>query len=634
MCGIQKAETIWTALQAKIAQYPGNPAAEQSYDQFIQEERNLAYRIGELKRTIADIDREMAALTGLEEQLVPASAKAQADHDVSLALQAYELERQSLENIIRELEGLRGINVDYSAQQAAWRAAAETLRRLMPELSGLPDKSADRPVIEMNLLGAQTAAETAERLRSQHQLLDSTTGQARYCQTYSEYTRLGGEIKQRKGIPAALATMDARVVELRDKMSELRVDIKTRTVLLQGKCPTCAHCPEEREKDAARAQLLEMDILLRQAGEMAATVEQEYRRLQEADRELSRLTAQQEQYAAELESTPADVRDFDPFEYKKRYEELMLDRSTQQHRAGVLQQQLRELDQLMLARTRLESQIKAANATMVSTVPAVMDFDPVSFGAATHRMQEIETQRQGQKVICDGKERILLSAKAVVAGLLGRVVPDVTYNQQQADRALHATHTTRRIQEAANLAALEQQQLSNRPNGEYMKKMASESKAARKFAASLEKVRTIFHRENFPRLLLSQKRDKINIKLADYLAEFNFPYQVHLEADGEFTYDADDFYHIPVAKLSGGERVVAAIAFILSLAEIAGGSFPVIVFDEPTANLDAGYREVLSSVLGKAGELLGRRGMMLIVPTHDPSVLSMAENVIDMEELT
>lgn len=75
-------------------------------------------------------------------------------------------------------------------------------------------------------------------------------------------------------------------------------------------------------------------------------------------------------------------------------------------------------------------------------------------------------------------------------------------------------------------------------------------------------------------------------------------------------------------ELSGGEQQRGAIAQVVA----AGARF--IVADEPTAELDA---RSSADVLSIASKLAGR-GVTLVLATHDPSVLRIADEAIELED--
>jgi putative ABC transport system ATP-binding protein len=76
----------------------------------------------------------------------------------------------------------------------------------------------------------------------------------------------------------------------------------------------------------------------------------------------------------------------------------------------------------------------------------------------------------------------------------------------------------------------------------------------------------------------------------------------------------------PVSDLSGGQRQRVAIARALAL------DAPVLVMDEPTAELDAATRDVILKMLtDEAG-----RGRVLLIASHDPDVLERSDHIIEL----
>ncbi len=79
--------------------------------------------------------------------------------------------------------------------------------------------------------------------------------------------------------------------------------------------------------------------------------------------------------------------------------------------------------------------------------------------------------------------------------------------------------------------------------------------------------------------------------------------------------------HGRASQLSGGE--LARAAFAVALAR----DVPVVIVDEPTAELD---RESAETLLG-AMSAATTRGTTFVVATHDPSVLAIADHIVEIE---
>ena len=84
-----------------------------------------------------------------------------------------------------------------------------------------------------------------------------------------------------------------------------------------------------------------------------------------------------------------------------------------------------------------------------------------------------------------------------------------------------------------------------------------------------------------------------------------------------------------VSSLSGGEKTILAIAFILALNRAVGSRIGFLILDEPTAELDEENRRTLVRLLRDAS----REGMVkqLIVVTHHEDVADMADRLCRAE---
>ena len=72
-------------------------------------------------------------------------------------------------------------------------------------------------------------------------------------------------------------------------------------------------------------------------------------------------------------------------------------------------------------------------------------------------------------------------------------------------------------------------------------------------------------------------------------------------------------------RLSGGQQVLASMAFLLALSEVLS-QLDFLILDEPTTHLDANRRRELVSVLEKL-----RRVPQLIIVDHHPELLKAAD---------
>jgi len=128
-------------------------------------------------------------------------------------------------------------------------------------------------------------------------------------------------------------------------------------------------------------------------------------------------------------------------------------------------------------------------------------------------------------------------------------------------------------------------------------------KVAERYRKYLAAKATLKYRE------LTNKADKI---------EWRNDYAVHLISPIAEKISDRNFSH-----LSGGEQMVVALCLRAALNEMFSAS-KIVIFDEPTVNLDAERKHALSEYLPRLFENMEQ----VIVITHDESFREMAEKVI------
>ena len=146
----------------------------------------------------------------------------------------------------------------------------------------------------------------------------------------------------------------------------------------------------------------------------------------------------------------------------------------------------------------------------------------------------------------------------------------------------------------------------------------------------LMKTRHVMHRDNAPRLLLDTVRKELNQRTAQYVEAFEFPYTPVWYPDGSFVYNATLQEGISVKRLSGGQKYVLTIISRCVFADILRSTFPILALDEPTTGLDKPNREILSGMLQNISDILGKKGMTLLIPSHDDVIVSAATRLIEL----
>jgi DNA repair exonuclease SbcCD ATPase subunit len=147
-----------------------------------------------------------------------------------------------------------------------------------------------------------------------------------------------------------------------------------------------------------------------------------------------------------------------------------------------------------------------------------------------------------------------------------------------------------------------------------------------------ELLRDLLHRDNVPRLLLEGVRGDLNNKLSEYVNMFDLPYELDWTADGDLLYKPLNSDWCSTRMLSGGQKYILMLSLRCSFAELLNSVFPVLVLDEPTTGLDTVNRGLLAETLLSISDTLCTRGMSLLIPTHDETIIQNAQNIIKIGE--
>jgi DNA repair exonuclease SbcCD ATPase subunit len=142
-------------------------------------------------------------------------------------------------------------------------------------------------------------------------------------------------------------------------------------------------------------------------------------------------------------------------------------------------------------------------------------------------------------------------------------------------------------------------------------------------------VRDVFHWNALPWQVTNANLAALTQDINQILEWLGNPFWV--ENDGKLGFIAHLPQHgpQPAGALSGGQKVVLAIAFRLAVNSLFGANFHTRWLDEPTAGLDAAHVEYLESALQRLGARVRDRRQIVIV-THAEELRTAFDQVITL----
>jgi len=158
-----------------------------------------------------------------------------------------------------------------------------------------------------------------------------------------------------------------------------------------------------------------------------------------------------------------------------------------------------------------------------------------------------------------------------------------------------------------------------------------------KLTESLTRVREAFHRDGVPAKVsraylraLTEGSDGY-LSVNELLEIFDAPFRVEVrEDDLSFLAHFDAGHVQPAERLSGGEKVVLALALRTSINALFASDLSMMFLDEPTEYLDEANISCLHVALERLGQLAEDRGMQVIVITHEQELAPLFDKVIEL----
>lgn len=147
------------------------------------------------------------------------------------------------------------------------------------------------------------------------------------------------------------------------------------------------------------------------------------------------------------------------------------------------------------------------------------------------------------------------------------------------------------------------------------------SKVARQWLRAIQDVRDeVMHRDKLPRIVhlsyLEEIIDKVNVTLGD----FGTPFTVDSRGGLQFVARFVDGTEMVDEGLSGGQAVLLAIPFRLTMNSLFAPQLGTMVLDEPTDGLDNENRARAADVFRQLGKIIQGQGKQVIVITHDQAL--------------
>ncbi len=303
----------------------------------------------------------------------------------------------------------------------------------------------------------------------------------------------------------------------------------------------------------------------------------------------------------------------------------------------------RQLAVFNTARTGLDQQLAAANAQLNDLpVTTQQDINETELNAVlvtdktfAAGLVEYDQAISSHNMIVGRCEGQLTTLQAQINQLQAQITTMPVYTTVQRDQAqqqvvnLDMTASQRRqtelstATERANLTRFQEQLAA-------ANQLAGRADMLRGWHTEIGRVRDVFHKDAAPRFVAQRNLEWLQYAMNDNLAMFDTNYRVTADEGLSFTASFTDGSRQPAERLSGGQKVVLALAFRLALNLMFAENIGAIYLDEPTAWLDEHHIRGFEPVLQRLREFSAARGLQSIIITHERELAPLFDSVISL----
>jgi len=286
-------------------------------------------------------------------------------------------------------------------------------------------------------------------------------------------------------------------------------------------------------------------------------------------------------------------------------------------------------DSELRARASLNA-AKKALADFDMATPPVFDVPEADWQAASALLASIQTWRSGRdnvQALSNVLQPELAAAHTTQAQLVAAEEELLRQIQANPSEAAYATalqsleakrkaKTELAVAEAAVVRLTADIAAVNLRLAGAMAIVVSAQKT-RKIREKLNSIRTVLHRDNLPSLAAKRYLDALAYDTNDILSMFNAEFRLQSEDGLSYRANFFDGRNQPLVRLSGGQRVITALAFRIAINARFAKDLGMLCLDEPTAYLDSDNIGCLDLALGKLHQLSQSRSLQCILITHE-----------------
>jgi len=265
----------------------------------------------------------------------------------------------------------------------------------------------------------------------------------------------------------------------------------------------------------------------------------------------------------------------------------------------------------------------------------------------SHRHKTLATQHEAEiKALEQIEERIHHLEKVVIPGIMAAL--DGIGKDQKELQKLYDKYkdrievirkeiqSLRELEDQLNVLygskqASEKQLADLRARLEEQKNTQESQGATAAWLDKCERALNWLKKDGLPRLIHRSVLEQLVSTINRELTCFDSPFEVTVNDDLTFTATFPNGTRSVARDLSGGQKVMLAMAFWSAINRTFAQNLGIMILDEPTDGLDQDNRQCLYRIMEEWAKLLRRRGQQVIIITHDIEMEDSFDSVFLLE---
>jgi exonuclease SbcC len=236
-----------------------------------------------------------------------------------------------------------------------------------------------------------------------------------------------------------------------------------------------------------------------------------------------------------------------------------------------------------------------------------------------------ESRLQGQLAQLEATIANRVASRVAIADVPEERYQAALQNQQRLEEELRTRHQT---DQNLSLAVQNFAYWSNAVRqGRETLRQSQTIIAARE---QLLKVRDLFHHSNLPRFVAHQNLNRLQAAINRFLEMFQTDFRVRADEGLSFIAEFLDHRRQAAERLSGGQKVILALAFRLAVNVMFAENIGLLALDEPTAFVDEHHIRGFEPVLQQLRAFSTSRGLQCVMITHERGLAPLFDAVISL----